>query len=235
MPERKGLFGEADRGVLFIDEFGEWKSEGQAALLRALDSNGEYLRVGEDTPRRADVIVVAATNKHKEDLKHDIVDRFKVHIELPSLEERPEDIPLLVRHLVLAAARDTPKIAGRFVYEHEGRKEVRVSPEVISGLVRREYPRGVRELDRILVEAMSKSKGDTILPTKETAMPPVRVNKPRSAAAHIRSVLERHNWNISTAAEELGMSRPTLRKRIAEHALEPPNAEPGDGDGERRK
>jgi two-component system nitrogen regulation response regulator GlnG/two-component system response regulator HydG len=234
MPERKGLVGEADGRILFIDEIGRLDPAGQAALLRVTDPNGEYLRLGEDVPRRADVVVVAATNVDPEDLEHDIVDRFKVQIELPSLEDRPEDIPLLVRHLVLLAAKATPKIAGRFVYEHEGRKEVRLAPEIVCGLVRRAYPRNVRELDKILVEAMSKSPGDTILPTRKTTAPG-SVKKPRSGGAQLQAVLDRHGWHITNAAKELGMSRASLRRRIAEHGLGPAKEEESGRDSKRRK
>jgi transcriptional regulator of acetoin/glycerol metabolism len=121
------------------------------------------------------------------------------------------------------------------VYEHEGRKEGRVSPEVISGLVRREYARGVRELDRILVEAMSKSKGDTILPTKETAAALAPVNKPQSQAAQLEAVLERHGWVISAAAKELGMTRASLRRRIDKHGLSPASSDARDRGTKPRK
>jgi MoxR-like ATPase len=99
MAERAGLLGEANGGVVFLDELGELDPTLQAHLLRVLDAGGEYQRLGDPKPRRADLRFVAATNRPLVELKHDLAARFVQRIELPALGARREDIPLLARLL----------------------------------------------------------------------------------------------------------------------------------------
>jgi transcriptional regulator with AAA-type ATPase domain len=120
MPERAGLVGDADGGVLFLDEIGELPPELHARLLRVLDDGGEYKRVGESTARRSDFRLVTATNRDPAVLKHDLHSRLRVRITIPSLRERREDVPLLARAIVLEAAALSPETAGRFVHSVEG-------------------------------------------------------------------------------------------------------------------
>ncbi|HRE89765.1 MAG TPA: sigma 54-interacting transcriptional regulator, partial [Myxococcota bacterium] len=75
-PERPGLIGEADRSSLFLDEIGELPSHMQAHLLRVIDRDGEYTRLGESKPRKADIRLIAATNRPVESLKHDFAARL---------------------------------------------------------------------------------------------------------------------------------------------------------------
>src|SRR6185295_7811651 len=114
MQERPGLIGQAHGGTLFLDEVGELLPELSAHLLRVLDEGGEYQRLGEATPRRADVRLVGATNRETALLKHDFLARLAVRIDLPPFEARREDIPLLARHLLERAADKSPEIAARF-------------------------------------------------------------------------------------------------------------------------
>ncbi len=103
---RKGYFEIADGGTIFLDEIGEMPLATQVKLLRVLE-NGEYMRVGASTPRKADVRVIAATNKDLEyevrqkKFRADLYFRLRsVNIQVPPLRERKEDIPLLVEHII---------------------------------------------------------------------------------------------------------------------------------------
>src|SRR5690606_34948469 len=107
--ERAGLFEEADGGTLFLDEVSELSPRAQAKLLRAIQE-GEVRRLGETRPRHVDVRIVAATNRplteavaagaFRADLRYRL---DVVHIDVPPLRDRPEDVPLLARHFWLRA------------------------------------------------------------------------------------------------------------------------------------
>jgi DNA-binding NtrC family response regulator len=93
-------------------------------------------------------------------------------IELPSLESRREDIPLLARHLVLRAAKKTPEIAERFVRHVRGeRDQVAFEASLIVALLRHSYPLNVRELDKILWRAMAATLDDTLRVPPELRLP----------------------------------------------------------------
>ena len=163
MAERAGLIGEADRGTLFLDEIGELPSELQAHLLRVLDADGEYQRLGDATQRRSDLRLVAATNRDPSSLKHDFLARFTARVAIAPLHERREDVPLLARYLVMRAAQRSPEIAGRFIAtDATGRPYARLRPELVRHLLQREYTTNIRELDAVLFKAMSESYGDTL-------------------------------------------------------------------------
>jgi transcriptional regulator with AAA-type ATPase domain len=128
MPERPGLIGQAHRGILFLDEIGELPTESQAKLLRVLDTDGEYRRLGEATSRTSDFRLLAATNRDPSALKHDLLARFGVRIATPSLRERREDVPMLVRLVLIGLAQRSPQTAGRFLTKVDERTEVRSAP-----------------------------------------------------------------------------------------------------------
>ena len=110
--QRTGRFEQADGGTLFLDEIGDMPAEMQTRLLRVL-SDGEFYRVGGHTPVHADVRIVAATHQDLEkrvsegSFREDLFHRLNViRIHLPAVRERREDIPLLMQHFMLAAARE---------------------------------------------------------------------------------------------------------------------------------
>ncbi len=180
---RKGYFEIADGGTIFLDEIGEMPLATQVKLLRVLE-NGEYMRVGASTPRKADVRVIAATNK---DLEHEVRQKkfradlyFRlrsVNIQVPPLRERREDIPLLVDHII---REFTDKNHSTFEGFTDDATEV---------LLNYDWPGNVRELRNVLesmvvLENGRKLSGDDVRKyvQRDTVEPgernlPVRSNK----------------------------------------------------------
>ncbi|MCB9546919.1 MAG: sigma-54-dependent Fis family transcriptional regulator [Myxococcales bacterium] len=167
MPERPGLVGEADGGTLFLDEIGELPVALQAHLLRLMDG-GEYQRLGEARTRRADLRLVAATNRPRDSLKSDVLARFRHVIELPDLDARREDVPLLIRHLLGRAAAEDAEVAGFL----EGGYP-RLAPDLVAALVLHPLPLQVRELDALLWRCLAVSRGDTVERAPDLAVPAV--------------------------------------------------------------
>lgn len=163
-PERVGLIGEADGSNLFLDEIGELPAEQQTHLLRVLDREGEYQRLGESRSRGSNFRLLAATNRGVEALKDDLCARFSVRVTVPSLNERRADIPLLVRQLMQEARRSNPENCERF-FSPGG--HCRVNPSLIAALLRHSYRHNVRELERLLWLGMSTSRGSFIDLTDE--------------------------------------------------------------------
>ncbi len=245
---KRGHFESADRGTLFLDEIGDMPLAAQAKVLRALQS-GEVTRVGSDQVITVDVRVIAATNK---DLEREVKEgRFRedlyfrlsvVPLRSPSLRERPEDIPALVRHFVDEFSREN------------GMKPKPVEPEVLEELQRRGFPGNVRELKN-LVERLVILSGDEITvmdlpeesrlsrelrektvgpaapartsvpPDDDDDLPPAPPSAPgtRPSLREYRDNAERHyiletlrevDWNISRAAGLLGLERTNLHKKI---------------------
>ena len=153
--DRAGKFEQADGGTLFLDEIGDMSLSAQAKVLRALQEN-EITRVGSDKPIKVNVRVLAATNK---DLKKEIAEgRFRedlyhrlnvIPIHVPALDDRKEDIPLLINHFV------------EYICQEQGTKTKSFSPEAITALQQRSWPGNIREL-RNVVERLIILSGDVI-------------------------------------------------------------------------
>ena len=168
MPERPGLIGEADGSTLFLDEIGDLPEKSQVHLLRVLDSEGEYQRLGESKPRRSALKLVAATNRAPESLKHDFLARFVHRIEIPGLTQRREDIPLVAAHILRGIAAKNAVIASRFFERRaDAIAEARIQPELIARLLRHPFTHHVRELERILWLAIGTATADFIGITPE--------------------------------------------------------------------
>ena len=140
---RQGRFEQADGGTLFLDEIGDMPPELQTRLLRVL-AEGEFYRVGGHTPTQVDVRIIAATHQNLEQRVHaglfreDLFHRLNViRINLPSLRERREDIPLLLKHFLRTAAQEL---------EVEPK---RPQPELISYLAQLDWPGNVRQLENL--------------------------------------------------------------------------------------
>lgn len=226
MAERPGLVGAAHRGTLFLDEVGELPEALQAHLLRVLDGGGEYTRLGESRTRRADLRLIAATNRGPDELKHDLLARIDLRVTLPDLNARREDIPLLVRHLLGELAATDPAVGERFFAGWDGRRgEPRVEPALIEALVRHRYTHHVRELRTHLWRAMSASRGTFLaLGDEVRAALVVEDGGPTDPAsltpAQVQAALDEHGGNQAATWKALGLSsRDVLFRLIKKHGL----------------
>ena len=211
MPERRGLVGEADGGTLFLDEIGEMPEETQAHLLRVLDADGEYQRLGEARSRRSRFRCVAATNRPEGHLKHDLYARFLHRVSLPGLAERPDDIPLLAAHL-LAKTSAGSSVRERFC---EG-DTWRMAPALVEALLRHPWATHVRELETVLWAALQSSPGRALVLTQDVQaamhqpdQAPEDVEGPPAEALTVEAVhaaLHRAEGSVTRAARDLGLS-----------------------------
>ena len=213
---KKGLFEEADRGTCFLDEIGDISLAMQAKLLRVLQEH-EIKRVGGTETIKIDVRIVAATNQNLEALvtekkfREDLFYRLNVvSIHLPSLRERPEDVPLLADHFLRK-------------YASQNNKPVcRISPEAMDLLVRHRWPGNVRGLENVIERATTLSGTNLILPEdlpRRLQMEPAQMSlsslpsrMPLSELEklYIQKVLEETGGNKKKAADILGIDRRTL-------------------------
>jgi len=156
--DQRGKVEEADGGTLFLDEIGEISPTLQTKLLRFVQDR-EFERVGDSQTRRADVRLVAATNR---DLQADVeAGRFRldllyrlnvIEVTVPSLRDRREDLPFLARHFLSFAARDI------------GRSGLTLGSEVEALLLAHRWPGNVRELKNEMERAVVLSQGDVLRP-----------------------------------------------------------------------
>ena len=199
----------------------------QLKLLRVLEEK-EIERVGEATPRKVDVRVLAATHR---DLKkaiaegtfrEDLYYRLNVmNIRIPPLRDRVEDIPLLAEHFRL-------KFNGQYAKSIAG-----VSTEVMEIFMGHPWPGNVRELEHVIERAFVLCGGEMIRPEHialEAAARPARREEtvaasPADEKQRLLVALEKAAWNISKSARLLGVSRWTLYRRLLRHGLERPGEE----------
>ena len=220
---KRGLFEEADGGTVFLDEIGELPQLLQVKLLRVLQE--QTIRpVGSTTPVKIDIRVIAATNRDlaaqvaQRAFREDLFYRLNgIVIELPPLRVRTEDvIPLAVRFLHAFADRlgkDVPSL----------------SPEAVALLLRHPWPGNVRELEKAMERAVVLAGAEVVQPDD---LPPALRGMAESAdpgssgrtmaeveKAHILATLHQHGWNQVRAAEELGISRTTLWRKLREYGV----------------
>jgi len=214
---RAGFFQTAEGGTVFLDEISETSLSMQVKLLRVLQ-NKEVFLVGARQPQKVDVRIIAATNKDlltlvkKDEFREDLYYRLNVFpITIPSLRERKEDIPILVRHFIKKYA---PKV---------GKKIETVSQDILDTLEAYFWPGNVRELENIIERALIISPGNKLilgdwLPKSETISDKLQVpTLEELERGHILEVLEKTNWRISGekgAAKILGLKRTTLEARM---------------------
>lgn len=216
MSDRKGRFELADDGTLFLDEVSEMSPRVQLRLLRVLET-GVFERVGESTPIRVSMRVIAATNHNLERrvacgaFREDLYFRLKVfQIDVPPLRERRGDIPLLVQHLL-------HRLAVRLHKEMAA-----VSDSVLRLFLVHPWPGNVRELEHVLEYALVVARGDTLttgdLPADfrtavggtDSAVPAERAMERHA----VHEALRRAGNNKTRAARLLGISRRTLYRRL---------------------
>ena len=241
-PERLGYFGQARGGTLLLDEIGEVLPAVQAPLLRALD--GAYNRVGDSVSRPTECVVVLATNRDPGRIKDDVLHRLGVTVETPALADRREDIPLLVRALLLRKADADPALAKALVRrDARGWRYVEVDASLIVGLLRSPLPGNVREVDNILTLALGASGGRGSLrwPSRLSVPPPAPIAvqaepaepaveelieglraAPDPGKARVHEVLEEHRWYYEKAASALGISVHKLYRLRMKYGLRQP-------------
>ena len=238
-PERPGLVGEADGSTLFLDEFAELPLGLQAHLLRVLDA-GEYQRLGEARPRRSDFRLVAATNRPESAIKHDLFARLVFRLDVPSLNDRRQDVPLLAIHLLRRMAAGDETLTHRIF--PDGTTVPRLSPALVGALARHQYTTHVRELEALLWQSLAESTGpDLEIPrdiAKQTHIdrssandPPVALRttgtrsdddegSPRLGPERIQACLDEHNGVLEDAWKALGLSsRYALKRLVKKHGL----------------
>jgi two-component system response regulator HydG len=229
---RVGYFREADGGTLFLDEIADMSPGQQARLLRVLES-GEVIPVGSEHAMHVDVRVIAATNADLESLvqqgrfREDLLFRIDtVHIQLPTLAERREDIPLLAAHFLERAGLTA------------GVRAPRLGAEAMRCLLAHSWPGNVRELAHAIEHAVLVADGEEIRP--QDLPPRVRETSASASAwpaeaagqryretrrdfdrAYFRAVLERAGGNVSLAASLAGIHRATFHKKLAALGLDP--------------
>lgn len=220
--DKKGMFEAAHGGTLFLDELGDLPFAMQSKLLRAIQQQ-EIKPVGANTPKKVSLRVIAATNRDLEtmmtagDFREDLYYRLSmVELHLPTLAERMEDFPYLVRTFVER-------------YAAEYGKPIRgITPRAQSVLARHHWPGNIRELENVIGSASMMATGE-LVDTRD--LPPFfqRQTAPASSAPapelislaeverrHTRWVLEQLNGNKSKAAELLGVTRSTLYRILGE-------------------
>jgi len=230
--QKVGRFELANQGTLFLDEIGEIPLELQPKLLRVLQEQ-EFERLGGTRTVRVNVRLVAATNRDLARMvaegrfRDDLYYRLNVFpLSLPTLQERLEDIPRLVRHF-------TQRFARRM-----GRRIETIPSHTMDALVRYPWPGNVRELQNIIERAVILSPGATlevpladlqalpapIQPGPAPIATPVTLND--AERAHIVSALDATGWVVGGpkgAASRLGMKRSTLQKKMQKLGIERPS------------
>jgi DNA-binding NtrC family response regulator len=213
--DRVGCFELADGGTLFLDEIGTMPASQQAKLLRVLQS-GEYQPVGSSRTRHADVRVLSATNieiareTQSGAFREDLLYRLNtVEIHLPPLRERAEDIAALAAHFLRAKASRYRKAVASF------------SSEAMNALLGHAWPGNVRELEHTVERAVVLAEGERIelidLNLRRAASAPAQIERMTLADAEaylVRRALERMDGNVVAAANELGLSRSALYRRL---------------------
>jgi two-component system nitrogen regulation response regulator GlnG/two-component system response regulator HydG len=234
MLDRPGLIGEANGSSLFLDEIGELPQGSQAHLLRVLD-NGEYHRLGDATARRAQIRLIAATNRDLDALKHDLLARLTLRIAVPSLTERVEDIPLLVRHLLRRAAAKGDALARSILDVQGAPSQAVLGLDFTRMLLERRFELGVRELESVLwrnvtapdLQTRAKPGGE---PSNAPPVPPPAEAPPEPAtfdpeqpitASQIQRCLDENNGVVELAWRALGMkNRYELVRAIKKYDIE---------------
>ena len=237
--DKPGLVEEADGGTLFFDEIGDLKPGLQTRILRLLQE-GEYRSVGSVTTKKADIRFIAATNRNLEQairentFREDLFYRLNViRLEMPSLKDRSEDIPLLCHHFLNK-------------YSVFYGKDIKaIAPSAIKALADREFPGNVRELENIIERGMIFCNGDTLtlsdlglrapglvspaadlLPglDREKMMMNFKEAKEENILLfhehYIRTLLTQSSGNISKAAEIAGIQRQYLHRLMKEAHIE---------------
>ncbi len=228
--DRDGRFAAAEGGTLFLDEIGDIPQSVQVKLLRVLQEK-IYEPLGSNTPVKADVRIITATNRDLQTLvkeglfREDLFYRLNVvKIQLPPLRDRKEDLPLLVDHFIKKYSAE------------QGKDIVGISAPALSILMHYNYPGNIRELENIieysfilceggyiqpqhLPDPFAPESGDTV-PGQSAANTPQTLEEVEQQA--IALSLERNKWKKMATCRELNVSKDTLRRKIKKYSLKNP-------------
>ncbi len=216
--DRLGRFEIADKGTIFLDEVVEMPVEMQLQLLRVLQE-GTFERVGESIPRKVDVRVISATNQDVKEamergaFREDLYYRLNViPFEVPPLRERSEDIPHLVKHFI----KKFSMLYKKSIHD--------IEDEALDLLLRHPWPGNIRELENAIEYAFARTRSDDVLMASKLP-PKIRQTElatslrsfshlPTQKEENLIRILQKHQWNRSKAAEELGIGRTTLWRKL---------------------
>jgi DNA-binding NtrC family response regulator len=219
---KKGRLEMANAGTLFLDEVGDISMRMQIDLLRVLETR-EFSRVGGTATLHSDFRVIAATNQDLEEairqktFRRDLFYRLNViHLQVPPLRERPEDIPLLAEHFLWRYATETNK------------KIDSIEPTAMEAMRRYPWPGNVRELENAIERAVVLGKTRQIklsdLPLAiplESAAEVEKLSLEEVERQHIARVLATGGGNLSNVAKILRINRSTLYQKIKKYGLAP--------------
>lgn len=219
---KKGRFEVAGCGTIFLDEISEMSPSLQVKLLRVLQER-QFERIGSSQSIKSEARVIAATNTDLEtlvrnkDFRKDLYYRLKVvEINVPPLRQRIDDIPMLVNHLLMKINNELHK------------NVCKIPSHIIKIFKRYSWPGNVRELENILTRAVVLSKSDVLL---KEYLPQQLLHEDigeeekeyktlkELEKEYILRVLNREHWNKRKAHKILGISRPTLDKKIKDYKL----------------
>lgn len=220
--DQKGLFEEAHKGTIFLDEIGEMEIELQAKILRVLET-GEFLRVGDNKPTKVDARIIAATNRHLEDeielgnFRNDLFYRLSVFaIPLPSLRERPKDIRLLAEHFV------------NWFAVKSNRRTLKLTDEYLSALERNTWKGNIRELKNVIERSVILAD-DEILTLDTLPIDLQQDNKDNAMTStfsmasvektHILKILNYTQGNKTETARLLEIGLATLYRKIDHYKI----------------
>jgi len=201
--QKKGRFELADKGTIFLDEVGDMPLFAQAKILRVLQDS-EITRIGGTRTIRTDVRLIAATNRDlatlisEDRFRDDLYYRLKViDIQMPSLSERREDVPLLVEYFL-------------GLYNHRYKEQKQVSRETMKRLFEYAWPGNIRELENTIERAFVLSKGNII---KETDL------SPEISAGETSGTREKPSVKIPTAGLDFDTYLKNLERKYYEEAI----------------
>lgn len=227
MEEHIGLLGAANGSSLFLDEIGDMPEEVQPMFLRVTERHGEYFRLGEESRlQRSDFRLIGATNR-PEKMRYELKRRFAREIRVPGLNQRKEDIPLLIRHLLQSQANNDDMDAARFM----SGSYPRVHPLLVEQLIHHTYKTHVSEIAFLLGQAMAESDHDIIRPigtgqrleltqlSERVSLPERRPSSPLPTLQEAQRVLQENHGHVRRTAQALNISRHQLRRLMQREGL----------------
>ncbi len=230
--DKPGRFARAEGGTLFLDEIGDVSASVQVKLLRVLQEK-QYEPLGGTTTQKADVRIIAATNKNLQ--KQTSLGRFRddlyyrlniVKITLPPLSDRRDDIALLAEHFI------------RKFNVKKGKHIKTISAKAIAVLMKHDFPGNIRELENIIEHAFVLCRGSEIRPehlpldlvgnlntSQLKQVKSINIMRDQNEADIIKNALLRHNGKRNAAAAELGINKSTLWRKMEKFRIKFPPAD----------